>query len=226
ASTAALSATNLTCASGQVNVAGSVHVQNAVTISGTCALYSHARYDAASGTYSDLGDTRVYTDAQSWVGAGGSCAAGATTGSTTAICADGSEVTGHVTPTCGTSGTSAFLLAGDVTVNPNPCAAGVAPQPVKPVSTALPPEPNLHPNAVATLQGTGGAACVAGAVYPNIVVGGVTVGTGLAPAPIKDASGFYHLKPSCYGYLNVGSLGGGASISNVQLGSETPVVQH
>ena len=43
ASTAAVSATNLTCASGQVNVAGSVHVQNAVTISGTCALYAHAR---------------------------------------------------------------------------------------------------------------------------------------------------------------------------------------
>ena len=217
ASTAAISATNLTCASGQVNVAGSVRVQNAVTISGTCALYSHARYDAASGTYSDLGDTRVYTDAQTWVGAGGSCAAGASTGSTTAICADGSEMTGHVTPTCGTSGTSAFLLAGDVTVNPNPCAAGVAPQPVKPVSTALPPEPNLDSSAVATLQGTGGAACVAGAVYPNIVVGGATVGTGLAPAPIKDASGFYHFKPSCYGYLNIGGLGG-AGISNVQVG--------
>ena len=55
---------------------------------------------------------------------GGSCAAGANTGSTNAICADGSELTGHVTPTCGT--TSAFLSAGDATINPNPCAAGVA----------------------------------------------------------------------------------------------------
>ena len=56
--------------------------------------------------------------------------------------------------------------------------------------------------------------------YPNIVAGGVTVGTGLAPAPVKDASGFYHFKPSCYGYLNVASLSGGG-ISNVQVG---PVV--
>ena len=146
---------------GQVNVAGSVHVQNAITISGTCALYAHARFDAASGTYSDLGNAAVYADGQAWVGAGGSCVAGASSGSSTSICADGSEVTGHVTPTCG-SGTSAFLLAGDVAVNPNPCAAGTARQPVKSVSTALPPEPNLDSNAVATLQGTGGAACVGG----------------------------------------------------------------
>jgi hypothetical protein len=56
------------------------------------------------------------------------------------------------------------------------------------------------------------------------VVGGVTVGTGLAPAPVKDASGYYHFKPSCYGYLNVGPLSGG--ISNVQSGPETAVSRH
>ncbi len=221
----AISATNLTCASGQVNVGGSLRVQNLITVSGTCALYAHARFDAASGTYSDLGNAEVYTDAQGWVGAGGSCAAGASSGSTTAICADGTEVTGHVTPTCGTTATSANLSAGVIAVNPNPCAAGVAPQPVRSVSTALPPEPNADANAIATLQGTGGAACTSGAVYSNIVVGGVTVGTGLAPAPLKDASGFYHFKPSCYGYLNVGNLGG-SGISNVQVGPETPVIQH
>ena len=215
----AISATNLTCASGQVNVAGSVRVQNLITISGTCALYSHARFDAASGTYSDLGNAKVYTDSQGWVVVGGSCAAGASAGSTKAICADGTEVTGHVTPTCGTSGTSANLSAGVALVNPNPCAAGVAPQPVSSVPTALPPEPNADANAIATLQGTGGAACVSGAAYANIVVGGVTVGTGLGPAPVKDASGFYHFKPSCYGYLNMGALTG-AGISNVQVGSE------
>jgi hypothetical protein len=220
----AISATNLTCASGQVNVAGSVRVQNLITINGTCALYSHARFDAASGTYSSVGDARVYTDAQAWVGAGGSCTAGSSSGSTKAICADGVEVTGHVTPTCGTSGTSANLSAGVVAVNPNPCAAGVAPQPVKSVPTALPPEPNADASAIATLQGTGGAACASGAVYPNIVVSGLTVGTGQAPAPIKDASGFYHFKPSCYGYLNIGPLSGG--ISNVQTGVETPPTKH
>ncbi len=220
----AVSATNLTCAGGQVNVAGSVQVQNLITLSGTCALYSHARFDAASGTYSDLGNARVYADSQSWVGAGGSCSAGGSSGSTKAICADGVEVTGHVTPGCGTSGTSANLSAGVVAVNPNPCAAGVASQPVPSVSTALPPEPNTDANAIATLQGTGGASCTSGAAYPNIVVNGATVATGLGPIPLKDASGFYHFKPSCYGYLNVGALGGG--ISNVQVGAESAVARH
>jgi len=217
----AISATNLACASGQVNVAGSLRVQNLVTVGGTCALYSHARFDAASGTYSDLGNARVYTDSQSWVGAGGSCSAGGSSGSTKAICADGVEVTGHVTPTCGASGTSANLSAGAVAVNPNPCAAGVAPQPMPSVSTAVPPEPNADASAIATLQGTGGVACVPGASYSPIVVGGVTVGTGLGPIPLVDASGFYHFKPSCYGYLNAGALNGG--ISNVQIGAETGV---
>ena len=220
----AISATNLTCAGGQVNVGGSLRVQNLITINGTCALYAHARFDAASGTYSDLGNAQVYTDSQGWIGAGGSCAAGSSSGSTTAICADGTEVTGHVTPTCGASGTSANLSAGVVAVNPNPCAAGVAPHPVSSVPTTLPPEPNADANAIATLQGTGGAACASGAVHPAIVVGGVTVGTGLGPAPVKDASGFYHFKPSCYGYLNIGPLSGG--ISNVQTGVETPPTKH
>jgi hypothetical protein len=219
----ALSATNLTCASGQVNIAGSLRAQSLITIGGTCALYSHARLDA-SGAYSDLGNTEVYTDSQAWVGVGGACVAGAGAGSTKAICADGFEATGHVTPACGTTGTSAFLSAGVVAVNPNPCAAGVAPQPVQAVSTALPPEPNTDASAIASLQGTGGAACASGAVYPNIVVGGSTVGTGLGPVPVKDASGFYHFKPSCYGYLNVGALSG-AGISNVQIGPEV-VAKH
>jgi hypothetical protein len=84
--------------------------------------------------------------------------------------------------------------------------------------TALPPEPNADANAIATLQGTGGAACSSGAVYSPIVVGGVTVGTGQGPAPVKDASGFYHFKPSCYGYLDMASLSGG--VTRVQTGAE------
>jgi hypothetical protein len=213
-----LSATTLACTGGQVNVAGSVTAQNAVALSNSCALYAHTRFDATSSTYSDLGNASVYTDSQTWIGVGGSCSAGGSTGSTNAICADGSELTGHVTPTCGT--TSAFLSAGDAAINPNPCAAGVARPPVPPVSTSLPPEPNTDATAIATLVGTGGAACSPVATYPNIVVSGTTVATGLAPAPIKDASGFYHFKPSCYGYLNPSSLtgGGGGAITNRQTG--------
>jgi hypothetical protein len=221
----AISATSLTCGGGQVNVGGDVVASNAITISGTCAVYAHARFDAASGTYSSLGNVRVFADGQSWVGGGGACAAGLNSGSSTAICADGSEVSGHIVPACGTTGTSQLLSAGGAAVNPNPCAAGVAPQPVFGPGTDLPPDPNTDAAAIASLQGTGGAACSAGGVYPNIVVGGATVGTGLAPAPIKDASGFYHFKPSCYGYLSVGALGGGG-IVNAQIGPETPVTQH
>jgi len=198
----AISATSLACGGGQVNVGGDVLAQNAITLTSSCALYAHARFDAASGTYSSLGNVRVYADGQSWVGGGGACAAGLSSGSSNAACADGSEVSGHVTPACGTTGTSQLLSAGDAAINPNPCAAGVAPQPVFARGTGLPPDPNTDAAAVATLQGTGGAACSAGGAYPNIVVGGVTVGTGLAPAPVKDASGYYHFKPSCYGYLN------------------------
>lgn len=221
-SVAAVSATTLSCTGGQVNIGGTVATQNAITLSGGCAVYAHARFDAASGTYSDLGNVRVYADGQAWVS--GSCAPGASSGSTNAVCADGAELSGHVAPACGTTGTSAFLSAGDAVVNPNPCAAGVARPPVAPLSATLPPEPNTDALAIATLQGTGNAACSPAGVYPNIIAGGVTFGTGLAPAPIKDASGFYHFKPSCYGYLSMASLAGG--ISNRQTGVETAPARH
>jgi hypothetical protein len=212
ASAPTVSATTLTCSSGQVNVAGSVLAQNLIVRSGTCALYAHTRFDAASSTYSDLGNVSVYTDGQSWT-APGTCVAGSNSGSSSAICSDGFELSGHNTPACAAAATS-YLSPGDKTVNPDPCAAGTGPHPVAPVSTALPPEPNADPVAIATLQGTGGAACLPGGVYPNILVGGLVVGTGLGPAPLRDASGFYHFKPSCYGYLNLNG------ISSVQIGPE------
>ena len=216
----AVSATTLSCTAGQLNVGGSVRVQNAITVSGGCAIYAHARLDATSATYSDTGDVSVYADSQTWVGVGGSCVAGANAGSTNAICSDGHELAGHTATTCGAAGSS-FLSAGDAAINANPCAAGKAPQPVDPISTTLPPEPNTDPAAIATLQGTGGAACSATGVYPSITVSGSTIGTGLGPTPVKDASGFYHVKPSCYGYMNPAALPG--TITNVQVGAKSAV---
>jgi hypothetical protein len=216
----AVSATTLTCAGGQVNVAGSVVAQNLIAQSGTCALYSHTRFDAASGTYSDLGNVSVYTDGQSWTGPG-TCVANSNSGSSSAICADGFELSGHNTPACAAAATS-FLSAGDKAINPNPCAAGTGPQPVAALTTNLPPEPNLDANATATLL-PAGSVCVPlpAPVYPNIVVGASTVATGLGSAPTKDASGFYHFKPGCYGYVDPSSLtGGGGGISNRQTGPE------
>ncbi len=215
-STTAVTATNLTCTGGQFNVAGSILVSNAITLSGSCVVYAHQRFDAASSTYSDLGNVSVYAGGQAWVGGGGRCTGVATN----AVCADGYELSGHVATTCGTSGTSEYLTAGNSTVNPNPCAGGTASQPVPSLATTLPPEPNADPAAIATLQGTGGAPCSAAAVLPNIQVSGVTVATGLAAAPTKDASNFYHFKPSCYGYLNPNLIPAGGSITNRQVGPE------
>ncbi|MHB8611099.1 MAG: hypothetical protein ACYDAL_01560 [Candidatus Dormibacteraceae bacterium] len=205
----AVSATTLTCNSGQVNIAGSVVTQNAISLRNGCALYTHARFDATSGTFSDLGDVRVYADRQTWIAGGGRCAAGAFAGSRRAICADGVELSGHVAPACGSIRRSAFLSAADALVNPNPCAGGVARPPVPPLSIALPPEPNRDPAAIATLVGNAGAPCSAGTAYPVIRVGGAKVGTGLGPVPAPDASGFYHFRPSCYGYLDLSQVPGG-----------------
>jgi hypothetical protein len=215
----AISATTLGCTAGQVNVAGTFVSRNAITRAGTCAFYAHTRFDATSSTYSDLGNVSVYIDGQTWT-APGTCVAGSNSGSLSAICADGFELSGHTAPACGTASTS-FLSAGDAVINPNPCAAGTARSPVPPFAVRLPPDPNTDAAAIGTLQGTGGAACVAGAVHPNIVVSGVTVATGPGPVPIKDASGFFHFKPSCYGYINVAAVPG--SITNVQIGIKSAV---
>jgi hypothetical protein len=215
-STAAVTANTLSCTGGQFNVAGSVVASSAVALSGSCAIYAHDRFDATSSTYSDLGNASVYANGQTWVGGGGRCVAAANTGSSNAVCTDGFELSGHNSMSCGTSGTSAFLAAGDAAINPNPCAAGAGPQPVAPLSSTLPPEPNADPTISATLPG--GVACSAGASYGNIVVNGVTVGTGNATAPTLDASGYVHFKTGCYGYLNVGNLGSTGSITNRQIG--------
>ena len=217
----AVSASTLNCTGGQVNVAGDVATQNLIALSGSCALYAHHR--VTSGAYSSLGNVSVYADGQSWLVAGGSCVAGASSGSANAICSDGYSLSGHVTPAC--AGATDYLSAANAAINANPCAAGVGPQPVPPLSSGLPPDPNTDPNAIATLQGTGGAACSAGAVYGNIVAGGTTWGTGQAPAPTLDANGYWHFKPSCYGYLNLANASGG-TISLKQQGAETARQTH
>jgi len=221
ASVPAIKANTLNCTGGQVNTVGDVVASNAITLSGGCALYAHQ--GPTSGAYSGLGNVSVYTSGQTWTVAGGSCSAGASSGSTGAICADGYELSGHTTTACG-GVTTEYLSAANATINSDPCAAGVGAQPVPPLSSMLPPDPNADPAAIATLQGTGGSACSAGAVYSNIVAGGVTWGTGQAPAPTKDAAGFWHFKPSCYGYLTLGSVVGG--ITTKQISAESAVQTH
>jgi hypothetical protein len=196
----AVSATNLTCVTGQVNVDGSVMTQNPIVRNAGCVLFAHARL--TSGTYSDLGNVSVWADGQVWRAGGGRCAP-----ANNAICADGYELSGHIGPACaGGAPATSFLSPGDAAVNPNPCAPLTGPQPVPPLSTNLPPEPDLDPAAIGTLVGNGGARCLPGAVYPNIQLPNppgppVIVGTGRA-VPLLVA-GVYHFQPSCYGYLNI-----------------------
>src|SRR5256885_5570742 len=220
-STAAVSATTLSCTGGRFNVGGSIATSNAIALSGSCAVYAHQRYDAASGTYSDLGNVSVYAGGQSWVGAGGSCGAAPSN----AVCADGFELSGHTSMTCGTTGTSAYLTAGNATINPNPCAAGKAPQPVPSLSPALPPEPNADAAITATLPGA--AACASGTTYANVTVNGVTVGKGNAAAPSQPGDGYVHFSKGCYGYLDIGNLGTApATITQVQRGPESAPQKH
>ena len=204
----AVSATTLTCAGGQVNVAGSIVTRNLIVRNpASCALYAHMRFDAVSGTYSDLGNVSVFTGGQTWIGAG-PCVAG-NSGSSSAICADGYELTGQFPPTCATNTTS-YRSAGEAAVNPNPCAAGTGPQPVQPRSANLSPDPNNDPTAWGTLKNAAGAPlnanCTAGTTYPDINDAGQKIGTGLGPPPTQDPNGYYHFKPSCYGYLSIKDL--------------------
>jgi hypothetical protein len=211
----AVTATNLTCLSGQVDIGGSVFTQNRIVRNAGCVLYAHARL--AAGAYSDLGNVGVYTDGQApWKTAAGRCAAPANN----AICADGYELSGHNAPVCAPAGTS-FLLPGDAAINPNPCAVGTGPQPVPPIALAPPPEPNLDPNAVLKLRPARAVGCdlpVPAAFYPNIQVGPplVTIGTGVAgsPAqtPVRDLRGYYHFQPGCYGYLDISKLPTGLAV--------------
>ena len=221
ASVPAIKANTLSCTGGQVNTLGDVLASNAITLSGGCALYAHQ--NPTSGAYSGLGNVSVYTSGQTWVNGGGTCSAGANSGSTNAICADGYELSGHTTTACG-GVTTEYLSAANAAINSNPCGAGVGGQPVPPLSSMLAPDPNADPAAISTLQGTGGSACSAAGVYPNIVAGGITWGTGQAPAPTKDAAGFWHFKPSCYGYLTLGNVAGG--ITAKQIGAESAVQNH
>lgn len=211
ASIAALTATTLDCRPGaQMNVQGSVVARNLITINGNCAIYAHGRFDPVSRTWSDFGNVTVGRDGQAWVRAGGRCVAGANTGARRDICADGYELSGTVNPTCATL-VSEFLSAPDRLLNPDPCAAGVGPvSALAPPVGQLSPEPNLDPRAIATLRNAGGGAlgvaCNPAGVYPMIRVAGVTIGTGLGPVPLRDAAGFYHFRPSCYGYLDISRL--------------------
>lgn len=187
----------ITClGNSPINVSGSIY--SGASIDTNCSLYAHAI------TGVDQGNILVYPAGGQWNQGGGSCSAGVVSGN--AICADGYEISASQ---CPSPGTTDFLGAGRTDY---PCPGQTVPAPS--ISQYLPPEPNADAAAVTTI---GGAACDPNgqaATYPLLyvnttpvgrlrpgqaVVNGVSVGN----APYKDALGYYHLRPGCYGWLNV-----------------------
>jgi hypothetical protein len=202
---------------GQVNVAGTVYSYGAITQTGICAIYAHARITKSA--YTDFGSVNVYAAGQTFTNAGGACVPGVDAGSVKNICADGSE---ESYSTCGVKGAGGteYLDANDKAVDP--CVPATTPVPAIPTMTNVPAEPNSDPYALNTLKANTGLSCPPTSspltysnVYaikpplPAIVVGTAingTPGTTLLTQLLPDANLYYHFQPSCYGYLDLSQL--------------------
>lgn len=181
-----------------INVSGSIY--SGGLISSNCTLYSHA----LAGY--DQGNVSVYVSGQAWTQGGGSCLPGVVSGNAT--CADGYEIS---STTCPTPLTTDFLGAGR---QGYPCPGSAAAPSLFPT-----PEPNADSSAVATIGGTACDPNGTAAAYPLLYAKGTTRpigrmrtgtavvnGVSVSTAPYKDASGYYHLRPGCYGWLDVSQI--------------------
>jgi hypothetical protein len=187
---------DLTCSgTSTVSVQGSVYVGGA--ISSGCSLYAH-EIPAA-----DPGNILVHAAGQAWSG-GGSCSAGLPSGKV--ICADGYEDSLDV---CPTPGVTDFL--GTSTVD-YPCPSWSVP--TSNFSRYVSPDPNADSHVLATIGGSPCSATAGLSTYQPLLVKTTVVGRlqpGLAVVngvtypntPYQDASGYYHMRPGCYGWLDL-----------------------
>jgi len=181
-----------------INVSGSIY--SGGPIDSHCSLYAHtiAGYDQ--------GNVSVYPSGQLWTQGGGSCLPGVVTGN--AVCADGWEISSSQ---CPTPLTTDFLGAGRLGY---PCPGSAA----SPGLIAT-PEPNADSAALATIGGTACNPNGTAAAYPLLYAKGtskpigrmrpgqaVVNGATVSNAPYKDAFGYYHLRPGCYGWLDVSQI--------------------
>jgi hypothetical protein len=193
----------VTCAGNSpINVDGSIY--SGGPIDTNCSLYAHAI------TGVDQGNISVFPSGQQWrQGGGGFCIAGTVSGNV--ICADGFEISASQ---CPTPGTTDFL--GTSTQN-YPCPNLTVPAPS--IGTYLPPEPNADSAALATIGGTPCDPNGQASTYPLLYVNGSTTpigrlrpgqavvsGVTVSNAPYKDAAGYYHVRPGCYGWLDVSQV--------------------
>jgi len=211
ASVAAISATTLTCSSGQVNVGAA---SSRTTDRAQRNLLAVRARPARRRVHdlSDLGNISTYTDGQTWTTAG-SCVAGSSRAPSAPR--DRAQRPQH----SGLRRRRHFLSpGGDKTIN----------------RIHARPGPRLSPflrcprRCLLSKHRRSRYRNAAGEWRPGVRRWYHVPGhrrqrddrrPGLAAAPVKDAAGFYHFKPSCYGYLDLGALR--PSISNVQAG---PVV--
>ncbi len=167
---------NVSCqGTAPVVVTGSIYSTNAIGYNGQCAVIARAIND--SGFYRDYGNIVVYADNQAWGGTSAFCGA--------QVCADGYELSGHLTPSCGSTGISQYLDPAQLSLNPNPCSNAIVPAaPYLAYPTYI--DPNTAP--------------------PNPPSGACsrTTNYGSGPPPgMVDGFGFKHFNPGCYTTLDV-----------------------
>lgn len=198
---AVYAARGITCGgTAPIDVKGSVY--SGAAIDTNCSVYVHALPG------DDQGDLLVYTAGQQWSRGGGSCGGGTANGNV--ICGDGYEISQSQ---CPSSPAVTDYLGTDR--NDYPCPSWTVPAPN--LGAFSPPEPNADIHTVATIGGTPCNPSGTDTYYTPLVVGGATVGrmhagnaviNGLTVpnAPVLDASGYYHFRPGCYGWLDVSSV--------------------
>lgn len=191
--------------SPKIEVNGSIYSGTSMNTNGNCAIIALDTV-AFDGT-EDFGDILVYNDSQAWYTGGGSC--GVPSGTVgNAICADGFELSGHSSPTCGNgSGTSpqTEYLKDTTTQVPDPCSG--LPPPVTKLYEAN--YSGTEPNANAAINSaTGGRCTTTAGVSPGGGSAALTVGSknyGWGPAP-HLAGTVMHFVKGCYGYLDIGTF--------------------
>lgn len=161
-----------------------------------CTIYTHVLRDAL-GNLSDPGNVLVYPAGQQWTKGGGACVAGTAVGNVT--CADGYEISRSTCPS--PAGVTDFLGVARVDY---PCPSwGV---PATDIGAFSSPEPNQDPNVLATIGGVPCDPAAGAAVYQTLTIGATVVGRMRRVGtyqPVRDAAGYYHVRPGCYGWLDL-----------------------
>ena len=188
---------SITCLGSEASiVSGSIYVGGSIDTS--CAIYAREIPNV------DPGAILVQLAGQQWSSGGGACSGGVPVGK--AICADGYEIS---LDTCPTPGVTDFLGPSRVDY---PCPSWSVP--TSDLARYVSPDPNGDTNAQATIGGTACSATAGASTYLPLIVKttvvgrlrpGVAVVNGVSypNTPYQDATGYYHLRPGCYGWLDL-----------------------